>query len=197
MRRSSRRNPKAAKPAAAATAPRRLRWRWRQRNSLNRAASRNDRVLRRIRSPGVACDLASSGAGVTPCLCAAHGSGESCFSVASLSLSLLPSVSPSFALYFSQADDCDYVKPRLRRRPSEAEPAEGTKEGGEGRRKRGRGRRRRGRAGEAGSDIALPFRRQTVFYAARDRAITSSRRRLHRKKYVVRARALARDRRTN
>ena len=96
-----------------------------------------------------------------------------------LSLSLLPCVSPSFALYFSQADDCDYVKPRLRRRPSEAEPAEGTKEGGEGRRKRGRARA--AAKGEGGrGDIALPFRRQTVFYAARDRAITSSRRRLHR-----------------
>ena len=93
--------------------------------------------------------MASSEAGVTPCLCAAHGSGESCFSVASLFL--LPSVSPSFALYFSQADDCDYVKPRLRRRPSEAEPAQGTKEGGEGRRKRGRaGGGEGGRPGEAG-----------------------------------------------
>ena len=99
--------------------------------------------------------MASSGAGVTPCLCAAHGSGESCFSVASLSL--LPSVSPSFALYFSQADDCDYVKPRLRRRPSEAEPAQGTKEGGEGRRKRGRGRRRREGGGRARRGAILPF----------------------------------------
>ena len=122
--------------------------------------------------------MASSEAGVTPCLCAAHGSGESCFSVASLFL--LPSVSPSFALYFSQADDCDYVKPRLRRRPSEAEPAQGTKEGGEGRRKRGRAAAKGGGRARRGSDIALPFRRQTVFYAARDRAITSSRRRLHR-----------------
>ena len=149
MRRSSRRNPKAAKPAAAATAPRRLRWRRRQRNSLNRAASRNDRVLRRIRSPGVACDLASSGAGVTPCQCAAHGSGESCFSVASLSpsfplcLPLSPSISPKPMIATTSNRDCDEGRARLsrrkeRRRAGREEGSEGAG-GGEG-----GGRARRG-----------------------------------------------------
>ena len=74
----------------------------------------------------------------------------------------MPPLPPSLSLSSStslQADDCDYVKPRLRRRLRRRK--EGRKEGG------------RAREGERGSDIALPFQRQTVFYAAR--AITPSR----------------------
>ena len=91
-----------------------------------------------------------------------------------LCLPLSPSISPKPMIATTSNRDCDEGRARLSRRKERRRA--GREEGSEG----GRGRRRRGRAGEAGSDIALPFRRQTVFYAARDRAITSSRRRLHR-----------------
>ena len=196
MRRSSRRNPKAAKSAAAATAPRRMRWRWRQRNSLNRAASRNDRVLRRIRSPGVACDLASSGAGVTPCLCAAHGSGESCFSVASLSpsfplcLPLSPSISPKPMIATTSNRDCDEGRARLSRRRERRRAA---REEGSKSRAAAKGEGEGGRGGErycpslSATNGLLCRPRPSHYFVAAEAT----------QKYVVRARAKARDKRTN
>ena len=91
-----------------------------------------------------------------------------------LCLPLSPSISPKPMIATTSNRDCDEGRARLSRRKERRRA--GREEGSEG----GRAAAKGGGRARRGSDIALPFRRQTVFYAARDRAITSSRRRLHR-----------------